>query len=342
MQAPSYADAFEVLCLQAGDEGRENVLFGECLGRARKVARPFMVGEKFPSVYLEFPLIGDPFMDVTMLYNKLAPGTCVEAAPAEGTQPMLDWFADTCTEIDGVCCGYELDVKDPALPRAAVHFQPRRSVELVEPFCAAIGEPDRAALYLDLDARMPHDWPLSFFGLFRGRPGSPLRVCGYLGDDETETCAKDPNHIADVFDQIGFSSYDSTMLARVSELMDAAPGAVDFQFDIYEDGHLGDIFAIDIQFGIEQPEAVYASFTNGPAARVLGTLEAWGAADSRWKLAGDAAFARSLDVELENGSMARYAFTLMPQWVKARWNNGVLQPSKLYYLASAGPIESSS
>jgi hypothetical protein len=262
--------------------------------------------------------------------------TRIDSEAAAATEPIIDWFAGACSEIEHVCCGFELDVKDPTLPRAAVHFQPRSHLELVEPFFEAVGEPERARLYLDLAARMPQGWPLSFFGLFKGRPGSPLRVCGYLDDTEKKTCAEDPGCIAAAFDQVGFTAYSGEMLARVSELMGAAPGTVDFQFDIYDDGRIGDIFAIDVQFGIEQPETVRSSFEEGAASRVLGTLEGWGAADNRWRLAADAAFARSVDVEFDDGETGRYAFTLMPQWTKARWSNGVLQPAKLYHLAHAG------
>ena len=336
MQIPSHPDAFETLCLQAADDGRGDALFGECLSRARKVARPFMVGEEFPSVYLEFPLIGDPFLDVTALYRELEPETRIDSKAAGGTGPLIDWYASEGSQVEEVSCGFELDVKDPDLPRAAVHFQPRQHWELVEPFCKAIGEPDRAALYLDLARRMPQGWPLSFLGLFRGRARSPLRVCGYLDSDETRTCAEDPKRIAEAFDQIGFSAYDDAMLERVSALMKAASESVDFQFDVFDDGHIGETFAIDVQFGIEQPEDVRASFENGSAALALNMLESWGVADRRWKLAANAAFARAIKVELEKGETGRYAFVLMPQWAKARWSAGVLQPAKLYFLAHAG------
>lgn len=338
MRAPTYPDAYEVLCLQAADEGRGAVLFGECLSRARTAGRPFMVGEKFPSVYLEFPLIGEPFLDVTALYSKFGPHTRVASEAAEGTGPLFDWFRDECAGIEEVSFGFELDVKAPTLPRAAIHFQPRHHTNLVRPFFEVVGEPQRAELYLDLYDRMPEGWPLAFFGLFRGRPGSPLRVCGYISDNEVRACAADPAHLAAIFDQIGFASYDEAMLAQVAMLMDAAPGSVDFQLDVYDDGHVGDTFAIDIKFGIEQPQTVRASFEDGSASRVLGLLESWGAADKRWKLAGDAAFARSLPVELEDGSLGRFGFTLMPQWVKARWIAGVLQPSKLYHYANAAVL----
>ena len=339
MKAPSYADSLEVLILQASDKGRGPILFGDSVARARKLARPFMIGEEFPDVYLEFPLIGEPFLDLTFLYGKMEPGSHVDSPAAAGTEQMLDWYAKIRQENNGVCCGFELDTKQANLPAAAIHFQPRMRTELVEPFCTIVGEPDRAKLYLEQDKRMPKGWPLSFFGMFRGRPGSPLRVCGYLDPREQATCGSDPDHLREVFESAGFSAYTDTMLEQVSELLGIAAVSTDFQFDVFPDGNLGDTFAIDAQFGIAQPATVIASFTDGIGAQVMNLLENWGAADRRWKHGAEAAFARALPVELPDGTYSRYAFTLMPQWVKARWINGVLQPSKLYLLAHAGLLD---
>ena len=104
-------------------------------------------------------------------------------------------------------------------------------------------------------------------------------------------------------------------------------------------GSLGDVFAIDVQFEIEQPQAVRASFESGPAGRVMALLEEWGLADKRWQLGAQSAFARAIPVECDDGSTSRYAFTLMPQWAKVRWTNKTLQPAKLYLLAHAGLME---
>lgn len=334
----SHADGCEVLMLQAADDGRGPVLFGESLPRARVALRPFMVGDEFPSVYFEHPLAGPPFLDVTVLYSSLEKGTRIASDMAAGTGGLIDWFAESCSRHPNVCFGFEADTKDPGLSAAAVHFQPRASVELVEPFCEAAGEPERARLYLDLAARMPEGWDLSFFGMFRGRPGSPLRVCGYLDSAEVDACVESPAHLAGIFDEVGFRAYDGPMLEQACALLAAAPGTCDFQFDVQPDGSLGDMFAIDVQFGIERPEAVLASFEGGDAARAMRLLESWGAADGRWKLAGESAFARALPVRLEDGSIGRYSLVLMPQWLKARWIDGVLQPAKLYHLAKAGVL----
>lgn len=336
MKEPSFYSAFQVLLLQLADEGRAEALLGDCISRVRSVSEPFFVGREFPSVYLEFPLMGDPYLDVTMLYSTIAPGTSVDAEAAEGTKPIFDWFAGVCDEDSNICFGFELDTSKPQLPRAAVHFQPRANTELVEPFFEAAGEPERAKLYLDLAKRMPRGWPLSFFGMFRGRPGSPLRVCGYLGDEEKRACAGDPAHLASALDAIGFTAYDGAMLDGISQALAVAPGTVDFQFDVYPDGSLGEVFALDIQFEIEQPAVVRESFESGAASRVVELLEKWGVADGRWRLAVDAAFARSLPAEREDGTLGKFGFTLFPQWTKIRWRAGVLQPAKLYYLAKAG------
>ncbi len=339
MKMISNAQTFEVLCLQLADEGREQVLVGNNLAHVRSSSAPFMVGDFLPSTYLEFPLNGAPFLDVTVLYSDLPTNVTIDSPAAEGTEDILAWYTAVKKDYEDINFGFELDTKEVPLPLAAIHFQPRKRVELVRPFFEVLGEPERADLYLGLAQRMPEGWPLSFFGLFRGRPGSPLRVCGYLDFQEVAACASDPRRLASAFDTIGFGAYDEAMLFQVSQLMAAAPAAVDFQFDVWPDGSLGKVFAIDIRFGIERPELVRASFERGPISRVMSPLEEWGAADERWKLASGATFARALNVELDDGSTGRLALTLMPQWAKARWIDGVLQPAKLYFLASSSVIQ---
>ena len=339
MKTLSHEQAFQVLLLQAGDDGRGASLFGESMARTREVSLPFLVGDSFPSVYLEHPLIGEPFLDITLLLGKIELGTRIDSPAAGEHGAMLDWYADARHDNDDICCGFELDTKEEELPQASIHFQPRSHTELVRPFCEAISEPERAELYLNLANRMPSGWPLSFFGMFRGRPGSPLRVCGYLNGDEKKAIAENPSHLASAFEAIGFSSYDDAMLLQASTLMAAAPGSIDFQFDIFPNGELSDIFAIDIQFEIETPEKVLETFRSGAGARVMKLLEGYGAADDRWKQAIQSAFARSIPAERDDGSFGRFAFTLMPQWAKARWANGLMQPSKLYHLASAGFLD---
>jgi hypothetical protein len=341
MIAPSHADAFEALCLQAADDGRGSALFGDCIERVRTTTRPFFISEKCPDAYLEFPLIGSPFLDVTLLYSNLKPGSRVNSTIAAGTEPMLDWFSEMCGQFDDISCGYELDTSKMEVPPAAVHFQPRKHSELVEPFCKVIGEAERAKLYLDCDARLPQGWKLSFFGIFRGRPGSALRVCGYLGAEERNRCAHDPRRFAELFNSVGFTAYNNEMLDAASTLLATSMRGIDFQFDVYPDGTLGDTFALDAQFELTRAQEARKSFSSGTGAHVMQLLESWGIVDRRWEATPDMAFTRSIPIELEDGSLGKFGFTLLPQWVKVRWRDGVLQPSKLYYLAASGVLDTS-
>ena len=335
MRAPSNGDVFEALCLQAAADGRGEALFGPSLERVRAEGRPFVAVDTFPSVYLEFPLAGEPFVDVTFLYDELGPHTRIDSPVAGCHEQVLSWFARAAQEHPGIVCGFELDAREDVVPQAALYLQPRAHIELVRPFCVLVGEPERAGLYEDLARRMPQGWPLSFFGLFRGRSSSPLRACGYLSVAEKSACASDPAHLRDVFDVVGFVAYDDQMLAQARAVMEAAPAEVDFQFDVYPTGDLGPTFGIDVRFRPQRPKAMARVFGVGAGARVMDVLHACGVADERWRLVADASFAQALAVEREDGTQGELGLVLMPQWVKARWTGGVMQPVKVYHFANA-------
>ena len=338
MKKPSNELACQALFLQAADEGRGAALFGENWRKTCDRVLPFVEGIPFPSLYLEFPLAGDPFLDVTALYGEVASGTRFHSEAAAGTERMIDWFAQVSAQHDGLSFGFELDAGSDASTPAAVHFQHRSQIRLAQGFCEALGEPAAGQLYTDLAARMPAEWAPAFFGMFRGRPGSPLRVCGYLDRDEQRRCAEDPSHLEEAFRQVGFRAYDDRMLRQAAALLVMSPEGVDFQFDVYPGGTIGDIFAIDVCLGMKPSGIQKSSFAGGTCADVMKQLEAWDAADDRWRLAAGTCLSRALPVTDEDGREKAYALTVCPKWVKARWRGGILQQAKLYCEAIAGIV----
>ena len=341
MNVPSNSLACRTLFLQAAENGRGPLLFGDSLERACRAVLPFLEGVQFPEIYLEFPLAGEPYLDVTMLYGKIRPGTRFDSPAAAGTEAVLDWYAGVRADCKDLSFGYELDTGKASPGPAAVHFQPRWHTELVMPFCRALGREDAGRLYMETADRMPEGWPLAFFGLFRGRADAPLRVCGYLDPKEQQRCAEDPSRLKTVFDEIGFRAYDGPMLRQIAEVFAAAPGTVDFQFDILPDGTAGSMFALDVGFCKEQAEQIRSSFLDGPFSKVIGLFESWGAADSRWKQVSGIAFTRSVPVVDEDGRLQPFALLIQPHWIKIRWKGGVIQPSKVYCLAYAGFVDPS-
>ena len=338
MLEPTHADAFAVLCLQAADDGRGPVLLGEGVDRARELARPFLIGARFPETYLELPLTGEPFMDVTLLLEELEPGARVASPLADGTHEALGLYARWLKDYHDISCGYELDCHDSATRSAALHFQPRAHHELVRPFCAALGEPERAELYLAQDARMPHGWPLSFFGLFRGRAQAPLRVCGYLDKEEQQACVRDPERLGRALERAGLGDFGSEPLAQAACVLALAPDYVDFQLDVLPDGSLGDSFAFDVHFDRMRSSEVRAAFADGSARPLVEQLKAWGIADDRVEMMPELTLNRGLPVVRADGSSGVYGFSIAPGWLKVRWRAGVLQPAKMYLRCGAGMV----
>ena len=338
MMYPTHAQAFEVLLLQATDAGRDAALFGGAASRVRDAVPPFLIGEKFPEIYLEFPLAGEPFLDVTLLYGELGEDARIGSTLAAGCEDAVSFYARERAKDGSIGFGFEIDCSGPASSAAGIHFQPRGRTDLVAPFCGAAGSPEKAALYLAQDGRMPQGWPLSFFGMFRGRADSPLRVCGYLKEGERRACVADPTRLARAFDQAGFSAYDEAMLAQAACILGLAPADADFQLDVLADGSLGDMFAIDVRFDSMSSGDVCKSFASGAGAAIVAKLRAWGIADGRVAHVADMAFTRGVDLWADDGSRAPFGFSLVPGWLKVRWRGGVLQPAKMYMKASAGPV----
>lgn len=338
MRFPSHTEAFEALLLKAADAGRDAALFGGAACRVRDAAPPFLIGERFPEVYLEFPLAGRPFLDVTLLYGELEDDARIDSPLAEGCEDVLSFYARERARDAGIDFGFEIDCGGQAPSAAGVHFQPRSSSDLVAPFCEAAGSPGKAALYLAQGERMPQGWPLSYFGMFRGRADSPLRVCGYLSKEERRACAQDPNRLARALGQAGFSAFDGTMLAQAARVIGLAPAEAEFQLDVLADGSLGDMFAIGVRFNRLPSAEVRRSFASGVGASVMAQLREWGIADEREAHVAEMAFTRGVNVWRDDGSFVPFGFSLLPGWLKVQWRNGILQPAKMYMMASAGPV----
>ena len=342
MMVPTHSQAFEVLLLKAADAGRDAALFGGAAHRARDAVPPFLIGERFPEIYLEFPLAGEPFLDVTLLYGDLEDDARIDSPLASGCEDMLSFYARERAEGADVDFGFEIDCADPAPSAAGVHFQPRKHTELVAPLCEAAGSPEKASLYLAQNERMPQGWPLSYFGMFRGRPGSPLRVCGYLERGEKRVCAADPAHLGRALGQAGFSAFDEAVLAQAAHVLELAPAGVEFQLDALADGSLGDMFAIGLHFDSLPSADVRRSFASGAGAAIMAQLREWGIADERVGHVGEMTFTRGMHIHSDDGSSVPFGFSLIPAWLKVRWRNGILEPAKLYMNASAGPLKSRS
>ncbi len=337
MRKPSQMQAFDALYHIAAAAGREEALFGDSVGLARPAYERTLIGSGYPHAYLEFPLLGNPGFDLLSVHRFVEPGARFAPGAGFGRQDLFDWFCGLRVSDGEVACGFELDTSSCETERAGVYLQQRTHTELVEPYLASIGEAERARSYLDVLERMPRGWPPAYVGLFPGRPGTPLRIGGYMSKPDLRRCASDPAHLGGRLRRIGFTAYDDEMLERCSALMRLAPAA-DFQFDIMPDGSLGSTFGLSLSFGKTKPREARRCMTDGYGARLMGTLQGWGLADDRWRLIADAASARRVRFERDDGSEGWLALCVLLNYAKVKFSDGVAQPAKFYLVLVANEL----
>ena len=337
MRKPDQMTAFDALYAIAAGDGRGEALFGNSVELARPAYERTLIGGGYPTAYLEFPLLGDPCFDMLSVHGYVEAGSHFAEGAGFGYDRMLSWFQGVCEPGGSVSCGIELDTASGETERAGVYLQQRTRHELVAPFLESVGESARTKSYLDALARMPEGWPPAYVGLFPGRPGTPLRIGGYLGRDELCHCAEDPDHLAGCFRQAGFSAFDADMLRRCCEFMELAPSA-DFQFDIMPDGSLGDTFGLSLSFNETKPRQARECMESGYGGAIMELLQGWGLADNRWKLIAGAAFARHVGYEREDGTEGRFALAIRFNYAKVKFTACEPRPAKFYLTCTAGDL----
>ena len=333
MPIPDQMDMFDLLYTLAAADGRDEALLGGRREQLRSLYERTLIGGARPQLYLEFPLLGEPCYDFLSVIERVEPGATFAPGAGYGYQKAFDWFSTVC-EDKGVSVGFELDLSTGERERAGIYLQQRHRSELVEPFLASVSEVWRYPAYKNVQEAMPEGWPPAYIALFPGRKGSPTRIGGYMTHDEQRRCAEDHTHMGDCLHRIGFDSFDEQMLARCAHLMDMAPG-IDVQFDIMEDGSLGDTFGLALSFNELRPRAAREQMEKGVGQRIMSTLQQWGLADDRWRLLSNVSFAKQYPYVREDGTTGHLGLCTLLNYVKVKFRNAQMLPAKFYLLLAA-------
>ena len=106
---PSQMTVFDALYSIAAGDGRGEALFGSSFDIARDVYERTLIGDGYPTAYLEFPLLGSPGFDLLSVHSSVQPGSRFASGAGFGYQAMFDWFSGICDIDVNVSCGIELD-----------------------------------------------------------------------------------------------------------------------------------------------------------------------------------------------------------------------------------------
>jgi hypothetical protein len=321
-------EAFDLLYMLVATGGRDKELFGENGELLHKTVEKAFIGECIPDFYLEFPLAGKPSVDLLTLYGKLPSPLRLGPGCGFGYEKMLDWYS-TLPSGRGYYMGFEMDTGLGPTDKAGIYFQPRRSLELVEPFLKTVGEEKRASSYLELSEHLPPYMSPSYIGLFPGRPDFPMRIGGYMSAGTSKDIAEAPALLRNIFEAAGFKSWNAEMLSICRDLYSAAKDT-DFQFDIYPDGSIGDTYGLDISLRHIKTAKAAQWILEGNGSVIMTKLKDYGLIDDRYKKLADIPFAKGIPVERKDGSICTLGLSVQFSDVKVKFRAGKPMTAKFY------------
>lgn len=320
---------YDTLYLLAAGDGREGALFGSCQPLAREGFRRSLVGDGFPTVWFEVPLMGEPRFDLHVAISRaaLAPGTAFAAGAGCGYDGLFRWYAEE--ETGGAGLAFAYDVSEGSIDSPAVHVNVNGTPlsDMGRFFDLAAGG-DAAERYRAFAARLPKGWRVWYAGFHPGRPHAPVRVDCFVDDRLKAAYASVPSLLEAHLRDCGFAAA-SAALRDLAGLVTNSPFSLELQFDVLEDGSLGPTIGVSAGFPLGPASKMRPLFEDeGTAAGLLGRIEARGLADSRWKRIPGTVYTGLVDTAA--GPLALYD---APTFVKMRVRDGEPLDAKAYLQA---------
>ena len=312
----------------AAAKGRGKILFGPHALRGREAFIRSVPGKRFPELWFELPLAGDPWFDLHVLTanGDLSAGETPAEESCGGYAGAFRWFA-AARNVRQLALSWDLNAGDP--PAAAIQLLlANRDEETACEFLRAAGKADAVPAYRAFLRRMPPEWFACYLGVFPSRPGHHLRVECIPTKSLQQAYARDPSLLKSHLSQVGFTQFGSTILPRCQSLA-AAPFQFEFQFDIDANGSAGSTLGASLRFALNDgTDSIQAFRTNGAAGILMAGIQEWGLADDRWRLLEDTAFAQ----RVTRGSESCLLYCA-PVFVKLRWRAGEPLDAKAYLMA---------
>ena len=316
---------------------RGAALLGNATDLAMDTFKESLIGEAFPSFWLEAPLAGEPGFDLHVYYDRgqVQPGDRFTEGAGFGMQALFDWYFGS--ESSGVGVGFAHDLRGgQRVTGAYVNFN-HKPLSDMPGFFNALGSPESCGPAVSLMARLPKSWNPWYLGLFPGRPEAGVRVGSFVSRRRQADYARETREIAADLEAAGFDALDGEMLACVQALA-ALPYQLELQLDATEAG-TGETLGVDLTLDLSSPARVHEAFTaNGAAAQACMLLESWGVADGRWSAIAPSSFGMALPLPATAGNKKALFISCLPAFIKAKWRGGQPQPAKAYLQCAACPV----
>ena len=312
---------YDMIYALTAREGREAMLFGSGATCAHEAFSRSVAGERFPELWFELPLLGEPGFD---LHALVSAGDL--DAGAEDGNGALTWFAAQKRDVRQLALSWDCGAGVLSEPAVQLLME-RDNADVTCAFLEAAGRGDATDAYRGFAARLPGKWFACYTGVFPQRREPYLRVECIPASSLQEAYAKDAGLLEAHLRQVGFDAFGDTLLPRCRAMADT-PFGIEFQFDVEADGTAGPTLGVSLRFARPPGDAAWRAFD--AAGPLMETVEAWGLADDRWRLLADTSFAKRLT--FGESSALLWCF---PAFLKLRWRDGAPLDAKAYLMAGA-------
>lgn len=325
----NYTMIYNLIYALAAINGREKRLFGNCAATALQEFEFSLAQGRFPELWFEFPLLGDPWFDLHMLFTQddLAFGDDKAIGPCAGHPEMFEWFAAQKSGARQLAVSWDTssgDVSHPALQLLVWKKDPQVTCD----FLSTAKRSDAVLAYRTFVDSLPEDWFACYAGVFPRRTTPFLRVECIPKEYQQREYAQNIDLLEEHLRQVGFTAFGDTLLERCQTLA-KTPFQLEFQFDVNEDGTAGSTLSASVRFSAADNVDWSQPFDpNGAAGELMRTIEEWGLTDDRWQLMADTAFAKGISRSGESSQL--FCF---PAFIKLRWRDGQPLDAKAYLMA---------
>ena len=319
---------YQLIYLSMTAEGREERLFGSGREKAFDAFLQSTPGNRFPELWFEIPLLGDPWFDLHVLTaaKDLPKDRILPQERCAGYADTFQWFSKQ-TNVRQLALSWDLNTGME--PEAAIQLLlSGPDPEAACGFLEAAGRPQASPSYRTFLERLPKEWFACYLGVFPSRPGHHLRVECIPEAEQQKRYVKDISVLGKQLSGLGLEQTEESILPVCRMLADT-PFQLEFQFDLNENGEAGRTFGASLRFSIGRDTEEWQAYGDQPATEELMTkLEQMGLVDDRWKELAKVTFARKLKL-----SEMECRFFAAPAFVKLRWRDGRLLDAKAYIIA---------